>query len=67
MTEFVDNIDFRKLVKCVSKYIPHKNLSSGVDKQSLQLMCELASSEKDRTLIRVAHAVKESQETRQRQ
>lgn len=52
--EFVDNIDFKKLVQCVSKYIPPKKLSSGVDKDSLQLMCELASSEKDRRLIRVA-------------
>ncbi|CAB4005888.1 Hypothetical predicted protein [Paramuricea clavata] len=54
VTAFVDRVDYTKLVQCVYKYIPQKTMSSGVDKDSLQLMCELASSEKDRKLIRVA-------------
>ncbi|CAB3979645.1 Hypothetical predicted protein [Paramuricea clavata] len=53
-TEYVDGLDFTKLASCVAKYVPQNCLSSGTDKGNLKLLCELASSEKDRHLIRVA-------------
>lgn len=54
VTEYVDGLDFTKLASCVAKYVPQNCLSSGIDKENLKLLCELASSEKDRRLIRVA-------------
>ena len=54
VTEFVDRVDFLRLTQCISKYIPQQKLSTGINKESLQLLCELASTEKDRRLIRVA-------------
>ena len=38
----------------VSKFVPAKYITSNLNKESLRLLCELASSEKDRLLIRVA-------------
>ena len=54
VTEFVNGVDFSKLVDVVSKFVPAKRITSGLNKESLRLLCELASSEKDRRLIRVA-------------
>ncbi len=54
VTEFVNGVDFPKLVSIVSKFVPAKRINGGLNKESLRLLCELASTEKDRRLIRVA-------------
>lgn len=54
VTEFVKDVDFLKLFGFVSKLVPAKRISGGLNKESLRLLCELASTEKDRRLTRVA-------------
>ena len=54
VTEFVDKVDFLKLTECISKYIPQQKLSTGINRESLQFLCELTSTEKDRRLVKVA-------------
>ena len=54
VTEFVHGVNFPKLVGIVSKFVPAKRINGGLNKESLRLLCELASTEKDRRLIRVA-------------
>lgn len=54
VTEYVEDVDFTKLASCVSHFVPEKSLTSGMSRESLKVLCELASSEKDRRLIRVA-------------
>ena len=46
-TEFVNGVDFPKLVCVVSKFVPAKCITGDLDKESLRLLCGLASSEKD--------------------
>jgi hypothetical protein len=54
VTEFVNGVDFPKLVNIVSKFVPVKRINGGLNKERLRVLCELASTEKDRRLIRVA-------------
>ena len=54
VTEYVEDVDFTKLASCVSHFVPEKGLTSGMSRESLKVLCELASSEKERRLIRVA-------------
>jgi len=53
VTEYVKNVDFTRLASCVSNFVPEKSLTSGMGRESLKVLCELASSEKDRRLIRM--------------
>lgn len=54
VTEYVEDVDFTKLASCVSHFVPEESLTSGMSRESLKVLCELASSEKGRRLIRVA-------------
>ena len=54
VTEYVDGLNFAKLVSCVAKYLPQSKICAGINKENLKLLCEMASSEKDKRLIRVA-------------
>ena len=54
MTGFDKNIDMKKFINFTGQLVKPESLSCGVDKNSLRLLCELATSKKDRHLIRVA-------------
>ena len=54
VTEYVHGLNFAKLASCVAKYLPQSKICAGINKENLKLLCEMASSEKDKRLIRVA-------------
>ena len=54
VTELNHAVDMTKFVNFASTLVKPESLSCGIDKNSLKLLCELASSKKDKQLIRVA-------------
>ena len=54
VTELVQGDDISKFVAQIGHHLTSEGVSSSLDKDTLKSICELASSEKDRTLIKVA-------------
>ena len=54
VTENISSVDYSIFVKWFAKVIPTENISNGLSKDQLQALCSLASTEKDRKLIKVA-------------
>ena len=54
VTEYVHGLNFAKLASSVAKYLPQSKISAGINKENVKLLCKMASSEKDKHLIRVA-------------
>jgi hypothetical protein len=52
VTEQKPNMDYRKMIDWMGKVIPKKQIESRVNKDTLKSLCELASTESDRKLIK---------------
>ena len=53
VTEYVHELNFTKPASCVANYLLQRKLRSEINKKDLKLLCEVASTEKDKRLIRV--------------
>ena len=54
VVEYTNGTDYEKLAEIIEKLIPDQKLHSGLDRESLKALCDMASSEADRKLVRVA-------------
>ena len=54
VTEYTSNMNYEKFTKFYSLLVPETVMLKGISKESLKILCDLASSEKDKKLIRVA-------------
>ena len=54
VVEYVQNVNYEKFVKFLNLFVPEKHLQKGISRENLKMICELASSEKDKKLIRFA-------------
>ena len=52
--EYSSNIEYERLQELIDKLIPEQKLTLGLNREALQALCNLASTEADRKLIRVA-------------
>ena len=52
--EYSSNIEYERLQELIDKLIPEQKLALGLNREALQALCNLASTEADRKLIRVA-------------
>ena len=53
-TEYRSDMNYDKFVQFINMLVPASVLSKGLSKESLKMLCDVASSEKDKKLIRVA-------------
>ena len=67
VTEFDWEINMTKFVSFTSQLVKPEHVSHGIDKNVLKLLSELATSEKDKRLIRVAASSGMSQRTAQKE
>lgn len=51
--EYNPNIEYERLQELIDKLIPEQKLTLGLNREALQALCNLASTEADRKLIRV--------------
>ncbi len=54
VTEYTPNMNYEKFTKFYSLLVPQTTMQKGISKESLKMLCDLSSSEKDKKLIRVA-------------
>ena len=54
VTEFTPNMNYEKFTELYSLLVPETVMQKGISKESLKMLCDLSSSEKDKKLIRVA-------------
>ena len=54
VTEYRSDMNHDKFVQFINMLVPESVLSKGLSKESLKMLCDLASTEKDKKLIRVA-------------
>jgi hypothetical protein len=52
--EYSSNTEYERLEELTEKLIPEQKLSLGLNREALKALCDLASTEADRKLIRVA-------------
>ena len=52
--EYSSNIEYERLQELIEKLIPEQKLSLGLNREALQALCNLSSTEADRKLISVA-------------
>jgi hypothetical protein len=52
--EYSSNTEYERLQELIEKLIPEQKLSLGLNREALKALCDLASTESDRKLIRVA-------------
>jgi hypothetical protein len=50
--EHASQTDFDKLARVIENLIPDKSVHVGLDRESLKVLCNLASSETDRKLLK---------------
>ena len=67
VTESDREINMTKFVSFTSQLVKPEHVSHGIDKNVLKLLCELATSENDKRLIRVAASSGMSQRTAQKE
>ena len=48
------DMNFTRFVKFLSMLVPAESMQKGISRENLKILCELASSEKDKKLIRIA-------------
>ena len=52
--EYATQTDYHKLTQVIENLIPCEKMSLGLDRESLKALCDLASSEADRKLVKAA-------------